>query len=436
MLLGAALLLRVCGAVLGAGHPHALLAFTGRGLCLLAGWIAACILGAWCPLWVGIVVGLAGEIVGLGVNNRAYRYAVEGLVIAAAGLFSVPPLPVWRIALAVLFVLAAGILIDRWVARAPASARWGSLFFVLMAGGALIYIKREDLLQLADFLKNNPAKFWNVSVTRQFPERRIVLDTGAVAWIERPALKRTPYGALFFHGANPDGSHQSTAVVVKRALLNAGVAVLSVDHPGYGESPSPPLKMDLSAWDPLPTALSALEELRRQPGVEKIIVVGHSMGSDEALRLLSVHPAVHGVLLLGAALSESAENNDYWNRRFLKDRRIREPFPLDWVQKIQSEFYDTRRILEKLSPQHPPILFVRFGREHPNIAASRDVLLHALPGRKRVIDLPESTHYLNSGKFSSLILGEAALARHLSSEITENFGDFDSAAPLLAKETD
>ena len=46
-----------------------------------------------------------------------------------------------------------------------------------------------------------------------------------------------------------------------QALLEAGLVVLSVDHPGYGRSPLPSGDAGLAGWDPLPTERAGLAAL-------------------------------------------------------------------------------------------------------------------------------------------------------------------------------
>jgi pimeloyl-ACP methyl ester carboxylesterase len=247
---------------------------------------------------------------------------------------------------------------------------------------------------------------------------RIVLETGAVAWLDRPSGKGPFPGVVFFHGANADGSKQSSAIVLRRALLDAGFVVLSVDHPaGYGESPAPEINDQIEAWDPLPTVLAELKALRAMSDVDKIFAFGHSMGVREVLRLLSVNvePKLTGAVVFGGRMHEApSELSEYWYERFHTDRRIPYRLPKEKIIEIHARFYDGKRIVQALEPDHPPILFVRFGYEWPDVAATRDELYASLPGRKTSWDLGNSTHYFSSWKKFGLVVGDTRVTRLLS----------------------
>jgi hypothetical protein len=64
---------------------------------------------------------------------------------------------------------------------------------------------------------------------------------------------------------------------------------------------------------------------------------------------------------------------------------------------------------------HAPVLFVRFGIEHPNIVATRDVLYNLIPGRKDIWDLHHSTHYFNAYGAEGLVIGDTRVTRILAS---------------------
>jgi pimeloyl-ACP methyl ester carboxylesterase len=234
-----------------------------------------------------------------------------------------------------------------------------------------------------------------------------------------------------FHGANPEGSKQSSAIVLRRALLEAGFVVLAVDHPGYGASPAPSVDADIVAWDPLPTVLASLNTLRGLPNIDWIIAVGHSLGVTDILRLLHTKQDLRAVIVFGAALGDSTDSGDYWYKRFHTDRKMDKWIPLDRVLKIQERFYEDGRLLQDIYPQHPPIIFARFGLEWSKIAATRDAWYESIPGRKSLWDLNNSTHYFNSKKFMDLVVCDTRVThslatglRHLASVSAEKVDGF------------
>ena len=98
---------------------------------------------------------------------------------------------------------------------------------------------------------------------------------------------------LLIHGAahDHDAWHQ-----VASGLSAAGCCVLAPDLPGHGLSGGPPLPSIEALADWLPALLDAA-------GVDKAILVGHSMGSLIALEGAARHPQrVSGLVLLGCSV--------------------------------------------------------------------------------------------------------------------------------------
>ncbi|MBL8395789.1 MAG: alpha/beta hydrolase [Candidatus Accumulibacter sp.] len=98
---------------------------------------------------------------------------------------------------------------------------------------------------------------------------------------------------LLIHGAahDRDAWHQ-----VASSLSAAGCCVLAPDLPGHGLSGGPPLPSIEALADWLPALLDAT-------GVDKVILVGHSMGSLVALEGAARHPQrVSGLVLLGSSV--------------------------------------------------------------------------------------------------------------------------------------
>jgi pimeloyl-ACP methyl ester carboxylesterase len=248
---------------------------------------------------------------------------------------------------------------------------------------------------------------------------RIVLETGAIAWLDYPGGKAPYPGAVFFHGAHPKGSIESSALVVRRALLDAGFVVLSVDHPGYGESPVPEPKNDINAWDPLPTDLAALRTLRTINNVDanRVLILGHSAGTYEVFRVLQTLPNISRAVVFGASLNDPEERDGYWYERFHSDRRMHDRIPNSLFNQIRARFYDNGRAVPRLDPRHAPVLFVRFGLEWPHLAATRDNLYKAIPGRKILWDIDGSSHYFNSFDVANLVVGDTKVTRLLSAKL-------------------
>ncbi len=421
-LLFIALVFRVSGAPLRVGSPRLPIRTVGWILCALAPWIAACAMGAWFPLWP---VLLLGSIAALG-NFRSIRHALwigaDSAIVILAGSFSLPPLEFELLGVTAVAATGVGFMVDSALDRSPHRVR--SVVALLPFGACLTLgliglmqgrSMTKEVLVFKDMLLQH--RLFHIGITPEQRAERIVLETGAVVWLEKPPGKGPFPGALFFHGANPHGSTQSSALIVRRALLGAGFIVLSLDHPGYGLSPAPPHDAGVGAWDPLPTVRAAYNLLGSTSGVNRIFALGHSMGSTDVLRLLEVEPGLAGAVIFGGALGDPNARSEYWYGRFHTDRKMDKRLSREAVLEIRKSFYEDGRLLQKLPNDHAPILFANFGVEHSNIIAGRNAYYDAIPGRKEMWNISNSSHYFNSDKIlAGLVLGDTRITCALASK--------------------
>jgi Alpha/beta hydrolase family len=323
MLVAAALSLRVGAAALRADASSSLLRSAGGLLAAVAVWLATGAAGTWAPLWPALPVAAIGIVdrggrslaLWAGCDGSGHRpgYAVHSDAGAA------------RIGATAFLVAAVGLGVDWILCRCPAPlrcvARWGAVPLVVGVFALLAFALMAPIGDRGPHDWTEAVSLSSGITTSVIPgERRITLETGAVAWFDRPHGDQPWPGALFFHGAHPDGAHQPAALAARRALVHAGFAVLALDRPGYGASPHPELDAEIAAWDPLPTDLAAYGALRAMPGVRTVTVVGHSMGNFDVLALLSVGVPLESAVMMGAALNRSApdeEAEQYWDWRFL-----------------------------------------------------------------------------------------------------------------------
>lgn len=426
LLIAAALVLRVGAAALRIDASSVLPRCAGWLMAAVAVWLAAGVAGAWAPLWPALLIAAIGIVDRSGRSIALWAGCAAALVIGL-GMLSIPMLAPIRIGATALVVAAVGLSLDLILRRCTAPlrgvARWAA---APVAVGVFAFV----VFALVPPIGDRGPRDWGEVVSLStgiapsvIPgERRIALETGAVAWFDRPSGGQPYPGALFFHGAHPDGSHQPAALAARRALVHAGFAVLAVDRPGYGASPHPELDAEMAAWDPLPTDLSAYEALRGSPGVRSVTAVGHSMGNFDVLALLSAGVPLDAAVMMGAALrgtNADEGEEEYWDQRFFSDRGITAPpegFP---VREIRYRYLDLKRHALALSVRHAPVRFVNFGVEWPNIVAHRDRLYELLPGRKEKWILPATTHYLSTEDWRGvgLAIGDTGVTRRLAATL-------------------
>jgi pimeloyl-ACP methyl ester carboxylesterase len=182
--------------------------------------------------------------------------------------------------------------------------------------------------------------------------------------------------------------------------LGNGIRSVAVDLPGHGETPGPPCSLDEAA--------SRLHTLLEQAGVERPVVVGHSMASSIALLYAASHP-VRGVVSVDqpvdvrpfARLAQRIEPalrghgfraafepfqasmgldqlDEPVRERVLAKQRVEPDLVLGyWEEALRSDPDELQGRFEgALAQIQAPVLFV-FGREFE--AVDREYLLKQLP---------------------------------------------------------
>ncbi len=414
-----ALALRLSGASMRSHSRFALGRGLGWLLCALATWLAASAFMPGAPLWTAGLVGAVVAALAVRDLKPMVALAMDVLLVALAGELAVP----WRgwsvmgmMAVACLTVAGIGdALATRLTRRRPwiPWVQWSPVAALTAAVTVALMLDRGTAQQTYTYISRDPSYPLAISVGPRSLGRRVALASHAVAWLEQPTVSSAS-AAVFFHGAHPDGARQRPACVLRRALLQAGFHVISVDHPGYGASPAPAHDAPIQAWDPMPVAESALELAKSLPGVRHVIVVGHSMGSNEVLRLLDRDRGLAAAVILGAGLSDPSSRDEYWHKRFNTDRRLDPWVSLDRFIEIRKRYYHRGGLSEGVFPDHPTIYCGQFGFEHRNIVSTREDLYSSLPGRKAVWDLADTTHYLNALAVSDLLLDDTRITRRLA----------------------
>nr|WP_314623856.1 alpha/beta hydrolase [uncultured Noviherbaspirillum sp.] len=163
--------------------------------------------------------------------------------------------------------------------------------------------------------------------------------------------------AVFIHGAQND---HSVWVLQTRYFAHHGYNVLAVDLPGHGRSAGPALTSieAISAW---------LLALLDAAGVERAILIGHSMGSLAALETAGAAPARVGKLamvgtaypmrvsdtLLGAARDDEARAIDMVNIWSHSTMSAKPSSPGPGFNVMEG----SRRLMQRIAARGPDQLF-------------------------------------------------------------------------------
>ncbi|MGC5168510.1 alpha/beta fold hydrolase [Luteimicrobium sp. DT211] len=140
-------------------------------------------------------------------------------------------------------------------------------------------------------------------------------------------------------GTGPDvvvlsGGPGCVHYLADEALAPTGFRCWFPDPRGVGRSGGGPHAMARAVAD--------LESVRRATGAEDWIVLGHSWGSDLAVRYALDHPGrVRGVVgIAGHGLHRDRE----WSAAYEAGRATEEPVPIDWVPEVHASLWDDFKV--------------------------------------------------------------------------------------------
>ncbi|MBP7146389.1 MAG: alpha/beta fold hydrolase [Acidobacteria bacterium] len=424
VLFAAALVLRAYGAVLRDESMPFAARLAGSWAAAAVAWVAVAIAGGWSPVWPVLGLGAAAGIASLWLPRVPVAVLVDVATVAISAALSVPMLGPGRAALVAACVVPLGLAIEAVSAGAVRRMPGAAMTLpALMLGGpaVLLVLLSLSLPGTAAQLAHTLGRGWmSAGLATPLLGQRIELRGGAVGWLQPAYTGAAHPAALLLHGMHPDASAQPAAVVLRRALLEAGFAVLSLDRPGYGASPLPRHRAAAGDWDVSTAQAEAIEALSLVPGVERVFVVGHSLGGRDALRLIGLAPKVAGIVTFGAAATgDSPADEAYWYERFHADQRIHERLPRALFHEVYKRDFAFLEMIHALPPVHAPVLFVRFGHDNPDVEASRDMLFDAIPGPRVAWDFLPSTHYFNALGRAGIVLGDTRTARIAARRLAE-----------------
>ncbi len=409
-LIAIALCLRVVGVVLRVtAHPLAWV--PGWILCLLATWGMAGAAGIALPVWMILPIAFVGAWMELREGDAWWILQGDAVLLLLLATLAVPT-PHWSTMAIVLVGIAPGwMIIEAAVRSSPPLLRHLALAagIVGVAGLAM----RTPFTP--DPLASHLPVAHQLTVTPRCEGEPVTLPGGMVAWFHVPNGTGPHPGALLLHGAHPLGSRQPAQCSLVRSFLHIGHAVLSVDHPGYGESPAPGPRAAIEEWDPLPGYHAAYEWLASHDRVSAVeAVAGHSMGSVGAIRLLSERPEIPRTFLFGAALDDPPARDPYWHERFHTDRGLSFEVPFEQWQEIRDRYFSFAHAARAMPPDHGQVVFVEYGWEWDNLEEVRDRQYERIPGSKAHWRIERSTHYFTVGTWHGLLVADGGVLRALA----------------------
>ena len=209
------------------------------------------------------------------------------------------------------------------------------------------------------------------------------------------------------------GSHGPLPLyeLLAHRLAQRRMAVLTVDLPGFGGSPAPPVPWTADQFTGFGAVAAAMQHLRAHPRVDsgRISVMGHSFGGSVGAGAGCSLPGVHTTILLGPTrrvserfVGAGAPEARFWWARFAIGRGL-EPWPtLSLVEQVSRmlalEYRDEWR-----RPGHPPLLLMDCALEAKADLAFLRSLQQGMAPPTRLLTIPAADHYLNSASLGSLV---------------------------------
>jgi alpha-beta hydrolase superfamily lysophospholipase len=227
----------------------------------------------------------------------------------------------------------------------------------------------------------------------------ITVDGGAaIAGVVFPVEKSrdTGYWVLLLHG-NAASAFSADQLRHGEVLRDAGFSVLGIDYRGFGMSPGVPSETGMYA-----DAEAAFDSLlHRGIAPERIILLGHSLGSGPAVLLATRHRAA-ALILFGAftSIPDAAAERYPW-------------LPIRYVASVQ---FDS---LARMSTVHIPVI-VAHSRADTTIPDSHALKLYAAarePKRLLIFDTPSQDGF--GGHVDALFDNVHSLEAALSAVLPE-----------------
>jgi pimeloyl-ACP methyl ester carboxylesterase len=283
----------------------------------------------------------------------------------------------------------------------------------------LLLLLGVNISQVKDFgsrlLAQDPLFIARLALVVPDPGESVRLESDVALWILRAPGDNPRGTAILLHGNDRRGSWQPAALALQGAMIRAGYDVLSVDQKGYGATPLPGANADWSAWDPTIVAKQALEYLRsannaRSPAT---IIVGHSMGANDAVHWLSDGVEVDAAYLFGGSNDPPTGSESQWVKVFHQHRRMKCCIPLEKMRMIRDHFHGGAvQFAATLPPSHAAVHYVRFGLEYDDVTRDREPLYAAISAPKTVCDFAGVTHYFNTLSLRNFALIDTLAIRH------------------------
>lgn len=242
--------------------------------------------------------------------------------------------------------------------------------------------------------------------------------------MKHPEMKRNVPGAktavLFIHGIVGTPRHFRDVLPLE-SVVPEHWTLYNIRLPGHGGSVEEFGRSSMNRWKRY--VRDVFDELAESH--EKIVLVGHSMGTLSALQLaVEIPEKVAGLFLLACPMRPCLRFSGIGNMLRLTFGKVREEYPVEaatrdacgveptgriwryisWIPRFLELFAEVGRTKKLLPRLGRPCVVWQSRRDELVMAASRRVLEKA--GTMWVGELPDSTHFYYAEEDRSLLLRE------------------------------
>ena len=238
-------------------------------------------------------------------------------------------------------------------------------------------------------------------------------DGPLAATIRLPAGAALAPAVILVHGEHHPGSRLGLYRVLGSRLAERGIVVLTIDLPGFGDSPSPRPPWRVEQFTGYTAVQTAYAHLKRSPRIDlrRISLIGHSFGGSVVVAAALRDPWIHSVIALGPTrrveerrLGRSARETLRWQARFTVARGLR-PWPgLTVVSEVWRRLSLEYQVAFWQHPNHVPLLLLDGEIESLEDRQFLEALATQLAPPVSYRTVPAADHYLNTAGWGPWVI--------------------------------
>ncbi len=228
---------------------------------------------------------------------------------------------------------------------------------------------------------------------------------------------------LLVHGSTPFAQRLGFYRALAEHLRDSGFNVMAMDQFGYGGSSDPQDPNDPEEFQIAQAVCLAAEQVRQLTGVQRVAVVGHSLGADASLAAAHHYQCMSTLVAIGPArrFDQRAGHVDAPEVRYQARREMRHMglsnLSIDAFLATRGQLPLERHMNWLADPTHLPVLFIDGELESTEDLAFLRAAYARMAGDVQYLTLPQADHYANTVGLGAMIIEDKAAMQHLTAAI-------------------